>query len=251
VSSFRKFPPEVEEIAREWRQIGVTKDNWTITNAPNKPGEANGFWVRSTSVSGYAKPGRNQPPVSQHCRAAHEKISADLAFDVELPVPPAVLWERKLPPAGCETCCVISALPFANPHRWDELGTISARFEPLMGRLASAMAVFDTWIHNSDRHNAGNLIVTEDMTHSVPILRIAYIDYANTLSLHWSDPVRAANIAPVGVYPVNAPPDVNAMREVIAKIEALQGNVIESIVSRVPPAFLPEPARTNLATNGS
>jgi len=190
MSGFRNFPTNVEQVAQEWRKIALTTQAWTVTNEPKKPGEAQGFWVRSNSVSGYAKPGRNQPPVSEHCRAAHEKISSDLGFELELPIPPAVLWQRNAPPAGCETCCVISALPFPNPHRWDEVATISARLEPLMGRVASAMAVFDTWIQNGDRHNAGNLIVTEEVTATERILRVAYIDYANTLSLHWPDAVQ-------------------------------------------------------------
>ena len=246
MSSFRSFKTDIEQIAKDWRVVVVTPDAWLVQNIVHQHGEAQGLFVRNGAISGYAKPGKDQPPVSQHCRAAHEKIASDLAFELGSPLPPTILWERTPLPAGCERYCCISAVPFINPYPWRQIAAQPALMNRLLqgiAPVASAMVAFDTWVGNLDRPNDGNLLVTEDVSENPPVLRTAYIDYANSLSLGWPDQLRAETVTPVGHYPNQTACDENIVSEVIARIEGLQDNLIEAIVSRVPAAFIPDSKR--------
>ena len=251
MSTFRSFKPEIEQIAKEWRNTVVTTDAWLVQHIVHQYSEAQAMFVRNGAISGYGKPGRNQPPVSQHCRAAHEKIASDLAFELGLPIPPTILWDRTPHPPGCERYCSISVVPFTNPNSWRQIAVQT----PLVNRLlkaiapvASAMAAFDTWIGNLDRANAGNLLVTEDVSENPAIVRVAYIDYANSLSHGWPDDLQGATVRPVRHYPNGIICDEKLLDEVLAGIEALGDNVIKEIISRVPAVFIPDEKRRIIET---
>src|SRR5206468_12857702 len=135
-------------------------------------------------------PGRNMPPVAQHPRAAHEKIAADLAYDLGLPLPPVVLWEYVHAGPQEERYMAISAEAFPNAHMWRQVLTLPPllqRVHPQLKWVCSAMAPFDTWVDNTDRHNDGNLLLTEDVSVQPALLRVAFIDYANSLSMTWAN----------------------------------------------------------------
>lgn len=251
MKNFRSFPPATEQIAIDWRSQSVTILNWQGQAISHQAGEASGFFVTCGSLSGYAKPGKNQPPVAQHCRAAHEKIASDLAFELGLPVPPAILWIRSAVPSGCEQYCCVSALPFVNANPWREARKIPGvmnRLLPQIGTYASAIAAFDTWVGNTDRANEGNLLVTEDVSEVPAILRVAYIDYANSLTFGWNDAVSAETVRAVAHYPSEAPCDESAMAEAIDRIEALPDDRIQAIVARVDHTFVPSPKRAIIET---
>jgi hypothetical protein len=184
----RRFPDKAEVIARAWRAQVMSNESWQVAaSRAIQHGEASGFFVTASGIGGYAKPGRNQPPVHEHPRAAHEKIAADLAHDLGLPVPPCILWDQG-PRATGERFCCVSLEVFVPVWQWRDV----SKAPPLVLKLgsevveaASAMVAFDTWVGNSDRVNEGNLLVQEDVSGVMPIARFAYIDFANAFTWSW------------------------------------------------------------------
>ena len=67
--SLRKFPPEVEAIAAEWRKRSIEDRAWKDMG-PAPEGEAEPFYVRSGDLAGVAKPKNATPPSSSWPRAA-------------------------------------------------------------------------------------------------------------------------------------------------------------------------------------
>ncbi len=141
----------------------MTAAAWTVDGGMHsQPGEAGGCHVASGAMRGYAKPAGRKPDGCP--RAAHEKIASDLAYDLKLPVPPVVLWQRATTDPSEETCCCISAIPFDAPHKWGQIEavpTTAARLAKAFSAQASAMSVFDAWVDNRDRLNAGNVVASE------------------------------------------------------------------------------------------
>lgn len=245
--AIRRFADNVEAIARAWRAQVLSAESWRVVGPRTiQHGEASGFFVTANGVGGYAKPGRNQPPVTEHPRAAHEKIAADLAHDLGLPVPPCTLWERPSPGAGERFCCV-SLEAFVPIFQWRDV----LRAPGLAGRLAnesieaaSAMVAFDTWLGNGDRVNEGNLLVQEDVSGPVPVARFAYIDFANAFTWSWGPPSNQAEawkfVGATGPYPVGSNRlDLTLMAKTRDAIRAVPQAAIRDIVDRVPPSFLP------------
>jgi hypothetical protein len=100
----RRFPQEAEALARSWREHVETADPWRPTGNPGAAGgQAQGYFVTSGPVNAFAKPSQRDTSPTPVPRAAHEKIAADLAFDLRLPLPPAILhrWSDP-PPIGTE-----------------------------------------------------------------------------------------------------------------------------------------------------
>jgi hypothetical protein len=223
----------------------MTSLPWTIV-APEQvlPGEARAFFVTAGQVAGFAKPGRNQPPVSEHPRAAHEKIAADLAFELGLPVPPAVLWERKGVVSGQERYVSVSALPFERPASWRDvlrLPAEAARLLPKLELAASAMAPFDSWLGNGDRVNAGNLVLQEDPSNGDP--QVTYLDFANALSRAWLPHQTWPTVMAIHCYPLGGAANLAVMSQVVDRIEHLDTRIIEEVVNRVPQGFSSNPCR--------
>lgn len=245
---FRAFPDAVEAASRQWREEVLTTLAWVIVGRPGEwGGEAQSFFVRSGEIGGYAKPGHDQPSVAQHPRAGHEKIAADLAFELGLPVPPAVLWDRGNVAAPQERYLAISHLAFTPTFTWAQVQThrvLVQRLAAAISEAASAMAAFDTWVGNTDRVNAANVLVQLDDRQNPPIARVAYIDYANSLSYGWRAGGAAWMQGPaVGCYPQEVVPNLAAMAEGVGRIEALSPAVIEGVVGRIPPGFLTDECR--------
>src|SRR5260221_9106826 len=84
-----------DQIREKWRGLVTTDETWTIDEKSGLPlrGEAKGIWVRSaTSIAGYLKP--TKVDGKERYRPAYEKIASDLAYEVGVNVPPAVLYVR-------------------------------------------------------------------------------------------------------------------------------------------------------------
>src|SRR5260221_12834623 len=89
---FRRFADATRAIDSGWSSCASSGDIWNRTgvvwgtnNAPIQVGNA-------TSVLGVQKPGHDHPDNPN--TAATEKIVADLAYHLRLPVPPATLSDR-------------------------------------------------------------------------------------------------------------------------------------------------------------
>src|SRR5271169_3978642 len=87
--SFRCFATSDEAIANEWARETLTSETWTLAG-PIGTGESGSIHV--TSASG--RRGACKPALAADgtTRAAHEKIAADLAYQVKLSVPACCLW---------------------------------------------------------------------------------------------------------------------------------------------------------------
>jgi len=178
---------------------------------------------------------------------AHEKIAADLAFDLKLPVPPVILWDRGPVNPGEERYVSISCLAFVPAFTWAQIQSnpgLAQRLAYGISKAASAMVVFDTWVGNTDRANATNLLAQEDDKEVPPIIRVAYIDYANSLSHGWMGTNRAweKHMLP-SCYPSDVVPNMDAMQEMVSRIEGLHDDAITQIVNRVPNEFLEQERR--------
>lgn len=237
--SWRAFSGHVERTASEWRSQAVTALEWTPTSrAGVAGGEARGFFATAEApeaLDGFAKPGKNDPPPSTLPRAAHEKAASDLAFDLGLPVPPVVLWERSDPQSGEERYAAISLLPFTPVYQLADLARLGADSALLrvLAAAASAMAVFDTWLENTDHGplHGGNLVASGSVT------EFAYIDYAYSMLAPWSRHGHTS-VTALPLYPAGAALDIDSMRWMIERIEAMPSQQIEAIVDRIPAGFL-------------
>jgi hypothetical protein len=238
--AFRSFPGHVAVLGDTWVKMVDTKLNWTPTG--RKWGsESQPFEVSDGTQLGIAKPGVTKADGIH--RAAHEKIVSDLAYYLGLPVPPAILWRRSPCPQGAHPECVISATAFVQPL---DLG--SSRhliIGPLLDdarRIASAIAVFDSWVGVQDR-NHGNAIIDADTSSG---LQLAFIDYAYSLSYSWrTTAVPFQFVNDFAVLFGGLLPDVAT--EVASLIEALPREAIEGAVWSIPDDFMP-PADRKMIT---
>jgi hypothetical protein len=236
VSPLRVFSESVEVLAKQWRSAALSTDSWKATGkAGEQGGEAQGYHVTCGTLNAYAKPSTPNP----NPRAANEKIASDLAYDLGLPLPPVVLHKWSQIPVGTQACVALSLIPFLAVHKWAVVKAVPELEKQLksdLQRAASAMVAFDTWLQNSDRANDGNLLVSRADLNPGESLRVAYIDYSNSLLHGWlsSD---YKSITPVGIYPDGCPVDETTVRETVDKIEAISDAEIKTVVERIPDEF--------------
>lgn len=216
-----------------------------------RPGVEGGFWVAAGPIRGYAKP-LGGDTVDPHRRpvAAIEKIASDLAFDLGLPVPPVTLFERKAPSSESRFHAV-SAPPFAQvAHWWQVLGSpgVAAFARPQARGPMSAMLPFDTWVSCVDHHSnhPKNLLLTTSGRGPINVM-FAFIDYAWSMTHTWREEgYRDQSIVPM--YDPTQKPDADVVKQVVAAIEGLEDKTLNSIVDRVPDAFLSSSDKNLIAT---
>lgn len=238
--SLRHFDQSTEAVAATWRATVSTSETWSPRGTNGAGGICEGYYVTSTDGDGFLKPTKTKDlalPI-----AAHEKIAADLAHSLALPVPPAILKDmgNKAP----VRYCVISKIAFTPPHKWEHVARVPISAARLLARLsnaASAITVFDTWLDNRDRINGGNLIVSE--SHDGAVLRCAYIDFAHSMTYGWGDNPRCVIDRVIGPFPGSAPINANVLGETVSAIENLNDSLIVDVVERIPEGFLPTSRR--------
>jgi hypothetical protein len=230
-SAFRSFPGHVAVLGDTWMRMVETRVTWTPTGKTWST-ESKPFMVSDGGVLGIAKPGEAKG--DGIARAAHEKIASDLAYHLDLPIPPVVLWRRSPCPAGAHPCCSISAIAYAQPL---DLGSnMNLITGPLLDdarRITSAIAAFDSWIGAQDRHH-GNAIIDADTSGG---LRMAFIDYAYSLSHTWkASPGQNQFVNTFAAFFGGVLPVV--VEEVVDRIGALAREAIESCVRSIPNDFM-------------
>jgi len=245
MGGFRRFDAVVEACAAEWRKVASTGLDWVPISLPGTAlGTMAGYFVQHGELVGFAKPSRGPNAANPVPVAAHEKIAADFAYDLHLPVPPVDLWDRATRKGNLYQYCAVSLVPFQPLDKWETLLRVPAAADRLLPELAfaaSAMLAFDTWIDNLDRINSGNLLAGEDPDHGTA--RYAYIDHANSLTYGWGDGPPARIARRVGPYPDQVTPDGRTIGETIAAIEALSDDHIAQVVDRIPEAFISPPRK--------
>jgi hypothetical protein len=240
--SFRAFSPEVEALATSWAGTVLTAEAWKDEGFFGGS-ESNPFRVSLGALSGIAKPGKRK--TDNICRAAHEKIASDLAFELRLPVPPVILWDRGgLTDATRERYCAISAWAFPQPLPWGQ-GAAILKIEHTndASQVMSAIQAFETWISAGDRK--ADHVLTYLPASDLP-LQMAFIDYAYSMSQTWTvadDP--AGLVAPS--LPLQR--DVDSVRTMADRILQLSEERVRTIVNRIPNEHLPNPKREVILAN--
>lgn len=105
---------------------------------------------------------------------AAEKIAADLAAYLGLPVPPARIWVKPALLDGSDEVYAVSLKAF--PHSRPNPSSLSVARDPFI----AAIAVFDRWIGNNDRHT-GNIVYDAASPADAPAAGFAYIDHGCAL----------------------------------------------------------------------
>jgi hypothetical protein len=241
--NLRQFAPLTAALDEAWCSCACSGDTWTPSgyqwgteNGPIKVANAAG-------VSGVQKPGK--VGVSNAHTPATEKIVADLARVLGLPVPPITLYDRGAA-AGDPRYVAISAWAFDAPVTWGQA-------EPLLSPgqkasllpVASAMMPFELWIGASDRQNAGNVLIDGALGMT---LKGAWIDYAFALDHVWK-----GNLHPPGgvqpLYPPIGAVDAAVAKTVAQDIVKVDDAVIDEIVNRIAAEYLPQPVAANIVRN--
>jgi len=233
---YRRFAVREQSVAESWATEVVSHLKWEL-GPPFGDGESNPVRVKnSAGLCGIAKPAfdRDIP------RAAHEKIAADLAYLLDLPVPPVVLWSD---PHGAGQFA-ISLYAFPQPLTW--LQAIMIRQDPQFLAncldIFAAGYVFHVWIGDTDHHaNPGNVLVDAEASIQQPGL--AFIDHANSMSATWTRP--NTSLSHLRRYYI---PYAELPRATVAKVaewvQNMDSEAIEDIVRRIPVAFLSETRAT-------
>jgi hypothetical protein len=103
VTLIEAFARSCLEARLEWR-IGSPwpfwRDDRWVDKGPIGEGESASIRVQNdfNAMIGVSKPGLSKAAETDHCRAAHEKLAFDLAYNAELPVGAVVLWGEAMPP---------------------------------------------------------------------------------------------------------------------------------------------------------
>ena len=253
MAGLRPYSDDVEVLAALWHRGCETcnGEDWKETSkAGDAGGEASGDFVTSGTINGYAKPSKIDTGPKPYPRAAHEKIAADLAFTLGLPLPPVLLhrWPGP-PPQGDQPFVAISLKPFLNVHKWEHIAAVPAVAQQIkleLRAVASVFVSFDTWLDNGDRANGGNLIVSKDSTDPAKPLRVAYIDYSNSMFCEWRN--RTFTDIPLRqIYPTDQKDaDVSVMEDMLRRIEEIHPDKVEGIVGRIPDDFATQAVRSQI-----
>src|SRR5262249_5279264 len=138
-------PPSTNaEIAAHWRSVCVSPYTWKVAadQVGVVTGEAGGYRGESDGFPrrGDLKPAHAHANESTHARAAREKIASDLAQDLNLPLPPALLTKRENPPNGCTPNVVVTLIMYPQQWPWSQVRGYAVDATPLGAAFAGALA---------------------------------------------------------------------------------------------------------------
>jgi hypothetical protein len=240
--SFRAFSSELETLAGSWAQNTFTVDAWK-DGGFFASSESNPFQVSVGELSGIAKPGRKK--TDNICRAAHEKIASDLAFELKLPIPPVILWDMgSTTAADRERYVAISAWAFPQPLPWGQVTTALTQQHTLEASQAmSAMQAFETWISAGDRRP--DHVLTYLQAPDKP-LQLAVIDYAYSMSQVWAAADDPSGL--VATY-LSVQPDIDSLKTMTERILQLADERVKTIVNRITGEYLPTPKKEIILAN--
>jgi hypothetical protein len=240
-SRLSRFDEERQKLRRAWVGHAIAPGHIWRRTSPNERSDSRPFNVIDdvTGRTGKAKPG--ELGLSDVPRAAHEKIIADLATVLDLPVPPATLYDRgdtAKADQGNDKNEKIDSPRYVSVSAWafdscDSLQLKIQKFtaDQLQSLVApfSAMTVFETWISAGNAH-LGHVLVDNNCAADEPV-PLAWVDHAYSLSQQWTSD--AANPNAVGWYLPNAKADRDVQQRIIEGILSVPNEKITEIVTRV------------------
>jgi hypothetical protein len=244
LEGFRWFAPSTCAIDAVWSTTAFSGDAWKETGI--RWGTSNGpsQLENGSGMFGVQKPGIAKP--TNPYTAATEKIVADLAFTLELPVPPVTLWDRGAA-AGEPRHVAVSAWAFDQPFPWRQIEALLTRDHlAQLVRPASAVLPFEEWIGAADRQNDGNVLIGfgPDMEEALG----AWIDYAWSLDHIWKGNDRP-NCMVRELYPRVGILDTHAAKGTAERIASVDSKTIEEIINRVPSDYLPAGVAESILRN--
>ncbi len=241
-----------EEIAKDWRTRAVSTLKWMRCSNQTGliEGEAGGYYVEAEGFHrrGYLKPANAHQDAAEVSRAAREKIAADLAYDLGLPVPPVQLTYRENPPPGCETAVAVSLIMYPAQHAWETIRDIPVNQAPIGLAVAQAMSncspmfVFDTWVAQTDHNDHPHNIVWGYDPKTLSDSRIIFLDFAFSMGCRgewenggWRTITKAG-------FPAKMLNHLNSdsVLETIHKISDLNDTQIQEVIMRIPKSHLDE-----------
>jgi hypothetical protein len=242
--NFRGFAPATAAIDKAWCECASSSDQWKSTGLGWGTNNGPIQLQNSAGVLGVQKPGDARQLNNPHT-AATEKIVADLAYCLGLPIPPITLCDRGAS-AGPPRFVCVSAWAFEQALQWGqaEPGMTSAQRDALLP-WASAIMPFESWISAQDRQNPGNMLVGLSPSGQVAG---AWIDYAFSLDYAWQGNL-VAGCAVCPLYPALGNPVAEMVKMTVDRISALDDGVIEGIINRVPADYLPRAVANNVIRN--
>jgi hypothetical protein len=236
-----------EKYAKTWRETVVDSRGWTAVKGERPTGgEAKGFWVERDNLRGYLKPSRPDAIEPNWRRAANEKISADLAFDLGLPVPPAVLVDG-LVCGGTVQAAVVSLVLHPVVTKWgtamasENSKSLALAVQESTKKKWSGIFAFDAWIGNSDRHNSDNTLIGSDSAEDPNCQsELFFIDFANSMiQSGWDESATWGRIE-MPAYDLNLMGGIDreGALEMAERIQSLSDRIIDQVVGRIPEMYL-------------
>jgi len=233
-------------VSRVWRNKLLTEDHWEPDpNIERRPGLYGGQWMRciETNNRAWEKPQVHTPGKP---RCVREKVASDLAYELELPVPPVLLRFAQVDPYGLLPKCLSLRCSSKQPELSDlfDVSKANGGKPDLLSFFKSSIpptgiAAFHAWLGNEDWKNPRNILVSHEATPGAEGL--LFIDFAESLS--WTENNQ------VGFARISLPPFYqhfvarNETIDVALQIQALSEVTIRGIVNRVPDQFIDGPAR--------
>jgi hypothetical protein len=239
------------EVAARWRQVAFLDEDWSVVPGHARIGHQGGVLAISKSLGrkAYIKP--KKPMVPQ--AAANEKLAADLAHDLGVNVPPAVL--TKPPVMGWDgqdlVCASLVMYGFQlhwgaakhgtrNPPANNDGPADSARGAILAnspwGRAlraavpasAARALVFDTWVGQADHDHPSNIawgINPQDESDNA----VTFFDYEMAFGVGMWAPVARAP------FPAEllALVDHEQVERAVSDVEQYDEDRLRSIVARI------------------
>jgi hypothetical protein len=245
--------PDLGELKKKWRNDLFSTDQWDkVRDQTFDPGESLGFRVKQDSVHGYLKPTKLCD--EKNPRAAHEKIAADLAADLGLPVPPVLLYRRPNAPMGEENRCCVSLLMYPDrQYPWGFIfrpdNTVRTDVQAIVGNDTAAwlagysgMHVFHLWVGQVDGNYGSNVILGVDPERT-PTNELLFIDYATALNQEnaWGATKDKQKLSMVPIPEVfRAALSKTLLKEAADKIAMLPSETVTRIVGRIPADYMTE-----------
>lgn len=240
-----------DEIAESWRAEVISALPWQRASNQGDvgAGDLRGFPVVAPGFPGrgFLKPGIAIVDSQRKSYAAREKIAADLAHDLSLPVPPAVLWRRKEHWEEVEPRVVVSLYLYLESIDWalvEYAGKRPLNLDEGEARVllaaTSGMLAFDTWVdqHEHGPPYPGNLVW--GYNRQARDSKIVFLDYASALGADgsWTEEGWRTVSAPAMQPLLRANLQPELLERAVASIENVTDESISSIVQRIPDDFL-------------
>lgn len=234
----------ISTVGREWRATVVHTELWKATTEERPGGESEGFFVSWCDLRAYLKPSKPQASVAELPRTAHEKIAADLAFDLALPVPPAVLVDGTSC-GGKVRAAVVSLVLYPEVQKWSHAtattaaSAIAHHIMRSTRTMWSGMLAFDTWIANADRDNQTNLLIGTATNLALPVSEPVFCDFSYSMLFSGWGQGGQHTVTLVPCLPVLKDLfDRDAALETAEKIRDFPIETIVNVVNRIPEEYL-------------